>query len=353
MTIRLLLIATAMLGSCATASAQTTSAQSSNDTTALSDAIPGPVLRANVSVSSDVVRIGDLVDNAGSVAQVALYRAPDLGTTGTLSTAQLLTKLRAHQVIGVDTGNIQDVTITRLSRSLTSKDIEQQIARSLERRNGLGDASSLSVTFDRELRTVQLDPSNTGDPQVVSAHFDSRNGRFDVLMEIDTSNGRVPTRLRFTGTVVETAETAVLTRNVERNEVLKSSDIVVERRPKTEVGNDGARRDRTVGMQLRKALRAGQALHMADLAKPDLVQRDQMVTLIYQSDGLYLTMRAKAVDNGTDGDTVSVMNPQSKRTLQGTVTGPNQVTVSSPTPRPITTAAVNNDSTSTEPRKAE
>ena len=67
----------------------------------------------------------------------------------------------------------------------------------------------------------------------------------------------------------------MLARGVERNEVMKSSDVVVERRPKAEVGNDAAARDRAVGMQARRQLRAGQAIKTADLAKPDLVQRDQ------------------------------------------------------------------------------
>ena len=72
---------------------------------------------------------------------------------------------------------------------------------------------------------------------------------------------------------------------------------------------------------------------MPDLAKADLVQRDQNVTLIYEANGLYLTMRGKAIEAGSEGDTVSVMNLQSKRTVQGTVTGPGQVTMSVVAPR--------------------
>jgi flagella basal body P-ring formation protein FlgA len=86
-------------------------------------------------------------------------------------------------------------------------------------------------------------------------------------------------------------------------------------------------------MQARKQLRAGQALKIADLAKPDLVQRDQSVTLIYESTGLYLTIRGKALEGGTEGDVVSVMNLQSKRTVSGVVTGRGQVSVSMSTPR--------------------
>ena len=89
-----------------------------------------------------MVRIGDIIDNAGTAAQIAIYRAPDLGTTGSLPTAQVLPALRAHQVIGVDTRDIKEISVTRLARTIESKDIELQVARALEHRNGLGDAAN-------------------------------------------------------------------------------------------------------------------------------------------------------------------------------------------------------------------
>ena len=86
-------------------------------------------------------------------------------------------------------------------------------------------------------------------------------------------------------------------------------------------------------MQARRQLRASQAIRTADLAKPDLVQRDQNVILIYEAPGIYLTMRGKALENGTEGDVVNVMNLQSKRTLSGTVTGRGQVSITPAPPR--------------------
>jgi flagella basal body P-ring formation protein FlgA len=245
----------------------------------------------------------------------------------------VLSALQAHQVIGVDTHNLKEISVTRLARTLESKDIEFQVARALEHRSGLGDAANLSLTFDRDVQDMRLDASNSGDMQPISARFDPRSGRFDVIFEIANDNVSTPTRLRFTGGAIETVEAAVLARGIERNEVLKSSDVVVERRPKAEVGGDVASRDHAVGMQARKQLRAGQALKVADLAKPDLVTRDGNVTLIYETTGLYLTIRGKALENGTEGDVVSVLNLQSKRTVSGVVSGRGQVTVSVPTPR--------------------
>jgi flagella basal body P-ring formation protein FlgA len=91
-------------------------------------------------------------------------------------------------------------------------------------------------------------------------------------------------------------------------------------------------------MQVRRQLRAGQALRVADLVKPDLVTRDQNVTLIYRTSGLYLTIRGKAIDGGAEGDVVNVMNLQSKRAVSGVVTGRGEVSISVATPRAAPTA---------------
>jgi len=328
MTFRTFLLATVLL----TATTTFAAAQSGGDV------IAAPVLRANVSVTGDIVRIGDVIDNAGLAAQIAIYRSPDLGTTGSLPTTQVLTALRAHQVIGVDTRDIKEIAVTRLARTVASKEIEQAVASTLEHRSGLGDAANLTLTFDRDVQDIRLDAANSGAMQPVAARVDPRSGRFDVTFDIANADGVASTKLRFTGTAIETREVAVLTRNVDRGDLLRSADLVVERRPKAEIGGDAASRDKAIGMQVRRPMRATQALRSADLVKPDLVQRDQNITLIYQSAGLYLTTRGKALDNGTDGDTVNVLNPQSNRTITGVVTGRGQVTIEIATPRAVATS---------------
>ncbi|OQW57248.1 MAG: flagellar biosynthesis protein FlgA [Proteobacteria bacterium SG_bin9] len=311
------------------------------------DTIAVPTLRANVTVTGDIVRIGDMIENAGPAAQIAIYRAPDLGTTGVLPADQVIATLRSHRVIGVDTRDIREVSVTRASRIIGIKDIERAVLDTLERRNGLGDATDIQLTFDRDVRSMQLDATSTGEPQAIAVRYDPRTTRFDVTFEIGNKTGALPAKLRFTGTAIETVQTALVTRNIDRGEVLKASDIVTERRPKSEAGTDLALRDRSIGMQARKPIRAGQPIRGADLAKPDLVTRDQSVTLIYNAPGIYLTVRGKAVDGGTEGDVVTVTNLQSKRTVQGTVVGPGQVMIAAPSPR-LVAAAPQTDAAPTE-----
>ena len=156
-----------------------------------------PPLRASVTVTSDLVRIGDIVDNAGTAAQIAIYRAPDLGTTGALPVAQVLNALRSHQVIGVDTQGPKEISVTRLARTLEGKDIEQQVARALERKNGLGDAANLNLTLRSRSRRCQArclqhrrhagDPRALRHPQQALRHH---------LLEIATKTAPPPTKLR-------------------------------------------------------------------------------------------------------------------------------------------------------------
>ena len=99
---------------------------------------------------------------------------------------------------------------------------------------------------------------------------------------------------------------------------------------------------RAFGMQMRRAMRSWLSLRTSDLAKADLVTRDQSFSLFYEAPATYLTGRGKALEAGTKGDTVNILNLQSKRTIQGTVVGPGQVAIIAPMPRtaqPATLAA--------------
>jgi flagella basal body P-ring formation protein FlgA len=129
----------------------------------------------------------------------------------------------------------------------------------------------------------------------------------------------------------ETVEAAVPTRALARGDILKSTDIAIERRPKSEFTAEApVLVTETVGLAIKRPVRAGQPLRSADLMKPEIVKKSEMVLMRYEVPGIVLTLRGQALDNGTEGDVVNVLNLQSKRTIQGIVTGPGQVTILTP-----------------------
>jgi len=293
-----------------------------------------PVLKRSVTIASDIVRIGDFIDNAGAAAQTPIFRAPDLGATGSIPAERVLDAARAHNVLGVDAGGISEVTVTRASRVVTVKDIEERIAQAIARQRGLKDAGELMVKLDREVRAMHVEPTATAPLQVARLSHDSRSGYFDVVLELPGGATARGLPLRFSGTAVEMVETTMLARPLARGEIVRQSDIVIARKPKAEAGSDiVSAAGQAVGLALRRAIRAGQILRQADLMKPELVQRNESVTLVFELPGIVLTSRGKALDSGAEGDVIAVANVQSKRTVQGTVTGWGTVTVASMTPR--------------------
>jgi flagellar basal body P-ring formation protein FlgA len=285
-----------------------------------------PALRATVTVDSDIVHIGDLVENAGPVANIPIFRAPDLGTTGAVSTASIVEAIRPHQLIDIDTRGLAQVIVTRASRAIGPQEISDTITQALSQRFALGTPRNLSLLFDLPLHTLQVEPSASGDLQVLALSYDPRSGRFDVTLDLPSSRVLQSSPARFTGSAVETIEAVTVNRPIERGVVLQAADLAVLRRPKAQA-TGLLDLNATIGLAARHPLRPGQAITAADLMKPEVVARNDTVTLVYEVPGLTLTLRGQAQDPGAVGDTIGVLNTQTKRTVQGVITGPGRVIV--------------------------
>jgi len=287
-----------------------------------------PTLKAEATVIGDVVRIGDLVENAGEAAEVAIFRAPDIGQTGTVPASRVLDAVLLHKVLGLDTRGLSEVVVTRASRAITGKEIEARILRALAGQSGLPDASSLTVSFDNEIKPLQVEAAITAELRIVRLGYDPRSGRFDVSMELPGSAIARKLPMRFTGSISETFEALVPTRAIAQGEVVRASDLVLARRPKSEAAPNVIREaEQAVGMVAKRVLRAGQAIRQSDFAKQEVVARNESVTISYEVPGITVSIRGQALEPGAQGDLINVLNVQSKKTLQATVTGPGRVSV--------------------------
>jgi flagellar basal body P-ring formation protein FlgA len=136
-----------------------------------------PILKPTVTVSGDIVRIGDLIENAGAVAEVAIFRSPDPGTTGIVPTTRIVEAVRSR-VFGLDTNGIAEVSVTRAGRAVGLPELEARIARALAAQYGLGDAKNVALTFDREFRSCRSCVCiTTGAPPALTSASKCRDAR--------------------------------------------------------------------------------------------------------------------------------------------------------------------------------
>jgi len=287
-----------------------------------------PALKAEVTVDGDLVRIGDIMDNAGALASQPIFRAPELGGSGTIQVHRVMEALRAHGILVFDTRNLTEVLVSRASRSVTLSDLGRAIAEAAAKRYEIANASDLSVTFDAHMRALQVEPSVNEAPRIVSIVVDQRNNRFDAIVDMPGSMTLRRNPVRMTGTLIETIEVVTLARPITRGETIRETDLITERLPRADVVTDALTKpEHVVNQAARRALRANQTLRAADLMKPQIIARDDAVTIVFRSKAITLTLRGKAMGNGAEGDTISVLNPQSKRIVQATVTAPGVVTI--------------------------
>ncbi|WP_373355323.1 flagellar basal body P-ring formation chaperone FlgA [Pseudoroseicyclus sp. CXY001] len=70
-----------------------------------------------------------------------------------------------------------------------------------------------------------------------------------------------------------------------------------------------------VGLESRVALYAGRPIRLADLGPPAIVERNQILPLIYNASGLRIETEGRALDRAGVGESIRVMNTSSRNTV--------------------------------------
>jgi flagella basal body P-ring formation protein FlgA len=96
-----------------------------------------------------------------------------------------------------------------------------------------------------------------------------------------------------------------------------------------------SRPDEALGLEARVVLYAGRPVRAADLGPPALVDRNQIVTLVYADAGLAIETTGRALDRAAAGEAVRALNLASRSTVTGIVDDRGRIRVGhSPTPGP-------------------
>jgi flagella basal body P-ring formation protein FlgA len=295
-----------------------------------------PSLRGEAQVRRDVITLGDLIDNApAAIADMAVFRAPALGETGTIQTARIVEAARGLGLAQVETSGLRQVLVTRPARRIATSDIENAVKAVLTERFGL-DGAHLMLVFDGAPPSIVLPPDNAGALKAEDVVYDPRARRVAANVAVGQPGQAGRRSLRVAAALVETADVLVLTRALQRGDEIAAGDVAIERRPRESVPADALAEVKAgIGRVTRRALSPGLPVRAGDITKVDVVARGDLVTIVYQVPGMTLTVRGKTLEGGGLGDTIGVQNPQSKRVLQAVVSGPGTVTVSQPNPGPV------------------
>lgn len=123
----------------------------------------------------------------------------------------------------------------------------------------------------------------------------------------------------------------VLTAPLARGEIIREDSLVEQEMNKPSYGvNYIIARENLIGLAAKRPLRAGVPLRASDLGEPKLISKGELVTVVFESPGLSLSIRGKALEDGVRAQAVRVMNTQTGRAFEGVVTAPGYVLASPP-----------------------
>ncbi len=121
------------------------------------------------------------------------------------------------------------------------------------------------------------------------------------------------------------ADTVLAARTIRAQSLITAQDLVVKN-----VDVIGAISDPSLvaGQEARVALYAGRPIRPGDVGPPALVERNQIISLIYDSSGLSITAEGRSLSRAGPGEHVRVMNMSSRITVSGQVLSDGRVLVS-------------------------
>jgi len=115
-------------------------------------------------------------------------------------------------------------------------------------------------------------------------------------------------------------DVAVLKSDVARGEVIAEDDVEYKAIPQMRANASIVRAITDVaGKEARRALKAGELIRANDLKRPTMVAKGSTVTMLFEAPGMRLSAIGRALTEGAEGDTITILNPTSFRKVEAVV----------------------------------
>lgn len=281
--------------------------------------------RAEIEVNADHIRLGDIFTDAGEHADRVITNAPAPGGRMVLDVYALYQVATAFELDWKPVSHYDQTVVRRSATTVETRTIKNAIKAALARNDIDG---SFDVEMNNRSLQITLPGNMPGTVKVLDTHYDTATDQFRATIQAPAEGGDKSVRMELTGRVARMVEIPVLAGKLTSGDIIGPHDIEW-----IEVRADDVRKrtimteKELIGMTPRRAALPGKPLKSRDVTPPILVKRGELVTLRVKTARLSLTARAKAMTDGAEGEVIRAINTKSNKIIEGTVTGPREVTV--------------------------
>ncbi|WP_423067559.1 flagellar basal body P-ring formation chaperone FlgA [Devosia sp. CN2-171] len=286
-------------------------------------AYAAPALRAEVSVNRPVITVGDMFEDAGLLAEKALFRAPLPGTTGIVSLDAVRTAAARAGLLDYTQEGILNVRVERQATIIDATALTALIRADLESRGLL--AAGVEVETRFETPGLSFNAENVPVPAAL-ATLQYQPGAAGFTARFNIAGLDLPVDVR--GRLDLMVEAPHLATSLKAGDTITPSDIEMKRVPLDFADRSGIQSlDQLVGKQLRRTSRAGVMLKAADITEPLVVHRNTQVSVLLHNGPMTLTVIGQSLGDAVAGQSVQVMNTVTRKILSGVASANGSVEI--------------------------
>lgn len=282
--------------------------------------------RPQVTVTDDVIRVGDVFEGVQYNADFVLAPAPLPGKELIWDSRTLLRVATAFDLPWRPSSVTDRVSIRRMANMISTAMLKSEIKHALAEKGVTGE---FEVDFANGTVSQIILPHDV-DPyvNVTDFSFNPTRKTFTATIETPSANDGQSVKTQIVGQAHPLVNIPVLKSTARRGETISRNDITTLAVRQDDITSDFVVSvDELVGMTPARIVRGGMPVDRGDLNKPLLVNRGEMVTMRLNNGPIKVTATARAMERGTKGDIIKLMNVSSKRTVEAQITGLREAVV--------------------------
>lgn len=281
--------------------------------------------KESVMVTGDRITLGDVFDGVTESADYYLAPAPAPGKTKVLNAQDLKRISDTFNLGWLPDGRTHQTLIRNASAALDAYDIQSALQAKLSEEMP---GQKLEIQLDNPNLTLVTPMDVSRAVKIEGLKLDPAKGEFKALVSAEAApESRAEVRGRFQQVVT----LPVLKSPLRLGDVISEDDIeYVDTRAADVTPAMIVNANNLIGRTPRRGLPAMKPITASDVRSPTIIKKGDLVLMSLKSSTLSLTTQGRAMQDGSTGDAIQVMNLTSKQVVSATIDGPQAVTVPAP-----------------------
>lgn len=296
----------------------------------LSLAVPvrGVVLPDEVEVRTEPFTLNKIAEGEipDELSGILLGDLPEPGSTRVISQALILMQARRQgKAIPRFEGPVRQVRVKRPYRTLTRDDLRDPVRNLL--RDELAVKKGVRVSVKELPEKLRILPGSYQLELEKKNPYDRNRGTSRFQIRVIQSGSSVRT-FRIKASISQKNLVPVVTEPIARGQTVRASMIKWKNRDITSLsGNIVTSEKNVIGYKTKRSLDPGEIITGDVLKKPIVIDRRTPVTIVDRKNGLTITTKGKALEDGARGDRIMVENQSSEVKLLAEVIGERRVLI--------------------------